>query len=75
MKAKMTASDYVIVIAMVVIMTVVFVTTLYPFLNALAISLNYADDTILGGITIYPVSYTHLQRSAGCCEASSWRKR
>lgn len=58
MKAKMTASDYVIVIAMVVIMTVVFVTTLYPFLNALAISLNYADDTILGGITIYPRKFT-----------------
>ena len=31
---------------------------LYPFLNSLAISLNYADDTILGGITIFPRKFT-----------------
>lgn len=37
-----------------VLMVTVFVTTLYPFLNSLAISLNNADNTILGGITIYP---------------------
>lgn len=54
MKSKKVFSDYVIIIAMVVIMVVVFVTTLYPFLNSLAISFNHADDTILGGITIYP---------------------
>ncbi len=54
MKEKKVVSDYVIIISMVVIMTVVFVTTLYPFLNSLAISLNHADDTILGGITIFP---------------------
>lgn len=58
MKAKMTPSDCVVVTLMVVIMTVVFAATLYPFLNALAISLNYADDTILGGITIYPRKFT-----------------
>ena len=60
MKVKMTVSDYVIVILMAVIMLVVFVATLYPFLNSLAISLNYADDTMLGGITIYPVSFLKL---------------
>lgn len=54
MKEKKVVSDYVIIISMVVIMVVVFVTTLYPFLNSLAISFNHADDTILGGITIYP---------------------
>ena len=32
--------------------------TLYPFLNSLAISLNKADDTALGGITIYPRKFT-----------------
>ena len=54
MKEKKVVSDYVIIISMVVIMVVVFVTTLYPFLNSLAISFNHADDTILGGITVYP---------------------
>lgn len=54
MKAKKDLSDYVVVILLVVIMTVVFITTLYPFLNSLAISLNTASDTMLGGITIYP---------------------
>lgn len=54
MKAKKDFSDYVVVILLVVIMTVVFITTLYPFLNSLAISLNTASDTMLGGITIYP---------------------
>ena len=58
MKVKMTVSDYVIVILMAVIMLVVFVATLYPFLNSLAISLNYADDTMLGDITIYPRKFT-----------------
>ena len=54
MKVKKVFSDYVIIVSMVVIMTVVFVATLYPFLNSLAISFNNADDTILGGITIFP---------------------
>lgn len=58
MKAKKVFSDYVIIVVMVVLMTVVFVTTLYPFLNSLAISLNYADDTIKGGITIFPRMFT-----------------
>lgn len=54
MKEKKVVSDYVIIVSMVVVMVVVFVTTLYPFLNSLAISFNHADDTILGGITIFP---------------------
>ncbi|MCH5353409.1 MAG: carbohydrate ABC transporter permease [Acutalibacter sp.] len=58
MKVKKVASDYVIIVAMVVIMTVVFVATLYPFLNVLAMSLNYASDTMRGGITVYPRQFT-----------------
>lgn len=58
MKVKKVASDYVIIVLMVVIMAVVFIATLYPFLNCLAISLNYADDTTLGGITIFPRKFT-----------------
>ena len=54
MKSKKVFSDYVIIIAMCVIMITVFVTTMYPFLNSLALSLNKADDTVLGGITVYP---------------------
>ena len=58
MKVKKVFSDYVIIVLMVVIMAFVFAVTLYPFLNVLAISLNYASDTIRGGITIYPRQFT-----------------
>lgn len=58
MKSKKVFSDYVIIIVMVVLMVFVFVTTLYPFLNSLAISLNAASDTTRGGITIYPRKFT-----------------
>lgn len=58
MKSKKVFSDYVIIIVMVVLMSLVFVATLYPFLNALAISLNDKNDTILGGITFYPRVFT-----------------
>ncbi len=54
MKSKKVVSDYVISIVIFIVMTVVFITTLYPFLNSLAISLNDADDTTRGGISIFP---------------------
>jgi putative aldouronate transport system permease protein len=41
-----------------VTMAVVLIVTLYPFLNSLAISLNYADDTSRGGVTFYPRVFT-----------------
>ena len=58
MKAKKVASDYILIILLVVVMVVVFIATLYPFLNSLAISLNQANDTTLGGITVYPRKFT-----------------
>ena len=58
MRTQKVFSDYVLNILMVVIMVVVFVATLYPFLNSLAISLNQANDTTLGGITIFPRKFT-----------------
>ncbi len=58
MKTKKVFSDYVISVTIFIVMTVVFVTTLYPFLNSLAISLNAASDTVRGGITIYPRQFT-----------------
>lgn len=48
-RAKRVASDYVIDIIMIVTIVLVLVLTLYPFLNALAISLNDSNDTTLGG--------------------------
>ncbi len=57
-RAKRVVSDYVIDIVTVVVIVLVFVLTLYPFLNSLAISLNDADNTTLGGITIYPRIFT-----------------
>lgn len=58
MKVKKVFSDYVIIVVMVVLMATVFIATLYPFLNSLAISLNDKNDTILGGITFYPRKFT-----------------
>ncbi|MCM2674183.1 carbohydrate ABC transporter permease [Alkalicoccobacillus plakortidis] len=39
-------------------LTIVFVVTLYPFLNVLAISLNDSTDTVRGGIHIWPRAFT-----------------
>ncbi|MFT2720470.1 carbohydrate ABC transporter permease [Deinococcus sp. A31D244] len=36
------------------LMVTVLIVTLYPFLNVLAIALNDSQDTVRGGITIYP---------------------
>ena len=58
MKAKKVASDYILIILLVVVMVSVFVATLYPFLNSLAVSLNQANDTTLGGITFFPRKFT-----------------
>ncbi|WP_078394377.1 carbohydrate ABC transporter permease [Shouchella patagoniensis] len=39
-------------------LTLVFIATLYPFLNVLAISLNDSTDTVRGGIYIWPREFT-----------------
>ena len=56
--AKKVVSDYVLDTIFTVVIILVLITTLYPFLNSLAISLNDADDTIKGGITFYPRVFT-----------------
>lgn len=56
--AKKVFSDYVLDTLFTVTIILVFVLTMYPFLNSLAISLNDADDTLRGGITIYPRIFT-----------------
>ena len=50
----MGTADYVIYLILIFIACV----TLYPFLNALAISLNDANDTVRGGITLFPRKFT-----------------
>ncbi|MFC4102715.1 carbohydrate ABC transporter permease [Paenibacillus xanthanilyticus] len=41
-----------------VLLAVITISTLYPFLNVLAISLNDSTDSVRGGITIYPRAFT-----------------
>jgi len=41
-------------------MILLCISTLYPFLNVIAISLNDSVDTIKGGITIFPREFTLL---------------
>lgn len=73
MKAKKVASDYILIILLVVVMVLVFVATLYPFLNSLAISLNQANDTTLGGITVYPRKFTLENYRNIMKNATIWR--
>ena len=73
MKAKKVASDYILIILLVVVMVSVFVATLYPFLNSLAVSLNQANDTTLGGITVYPRKFTLENYRNIMKNATIWR--
>ena len=54
MIGKRSLSDHIIDGFILLVMLIVIVAVMYPFLNALAISLNHADDTARGGITIFP---------------------
>lgn len=53
-KKKIATFDVVLIIVMIIIAII----TLYPFLNVLAISFNDANDTVKGGITIFPREFT-----------------
>lgn len=54
----LSKSDRVFDICNYVLLTIVFIITLYPFLNVLAISLNESTDTVRGGIYIWPRAFT-----------------
>ena len=54
MIGKRSLSDWALDIFIYVFMIIVLIMVLYPFLNSLAISLNHAEDTARGGITIWP---------------------
>ncbi|MGI6689417.1 MAG: carbohydrate ABC transporter permease [Christensenellales bacterium] len=58
MRSRMNIGDMLLMTAVWVTMVMVIVFTMYPFLNSLAISLNHADDTTRGGITIFPRVFT-----------------
>ncbi len=73
MKAKKVASDYILDILMVLVMVFVFAATLYPFLNSLAVSLNQANDTTLGGITIFPRKFTMKNYESIMKNPTIWR--
>lgn len=58
MKYKVTKGDVIFHIINTLIMLLVVVTTLYPFLNTLAVSFNSGTDSLRGGITIWPRVFT-----------------
>ena len=64
MKIKRSASDWVIDSVIVVILVIFTAAIVYPFVNALAISLNDATDTMRGGITVWPRIFTIESYSA-----------
>ena len=72
-RAKRVASDWAIDIVTYVVIILVFVLVLYPFLNSLAISLNDADDTLRGGLTIYPRNFTLKNYENIFKNATIWR--
>ena len=51
---KRSVVDWIIDISIILILIIFTVSILYPFVNALAISLNNAEDTSRGGITFFP---------------------
>ena len=56
---KRTLSDYLIDGFILLFMLVVIVAVLYPFLNALAISFNHAQDTARGGVGLWPRRFSY----------------
>jgi putative aldouronate transport system permease protein len=42
------------------VMTIIVVVTIYPFANILAVSLNDAKDTMMGGVSVWPRVFTLL---------------
>jgi len=54
MVGKRSVSDHILDGIIILIMLIIIASIMYPLLNALAISLNHADDTRLGGITLWP---------------------
>jgi putative aldouronate transport system permease protein len=58
MKYRTTKGDVVFNIINALIMLIVVFTTLYPFVNTIAVSFNNGQDSIKGGITVFPRVFT-----------------
>lgn len=58
MLIKQSVKDRVIDALIYISLLLLAAATLYPFLNSLAISLNDADNTALGGVTVFPRKFT-----------------
>ena len=58
MKSRMSTGDRVFVICNTIFMLFVIFIMLYPFLNTLAVSLNEANDSLRGGIYLWPRIFT-----------------
>lgn len=55
---KRTTSERIFNVFNIALLSLFAITTIYPFLNILAISFNEGQDAILGGITIFPRKFT-----------------
>ncbi|OAB45891.1 ABC transporter permease [Paenibacillus antarcticus] len=53
-----TKGDRIMVISIYAFLTIFAISTLYPFLNALAVSFNMGSDTANGGVTLWPRKFT-----------------
>lgn len=58
MKYKATKGDIIFYTINFIIMTIIVVTTLYPFVNTLAVSFDSGMDSVKGDITIFPRVFT-----------------
>jgi putative aldouronate transport system permease protein len=59
MAGKRSIGDKIVDWLVVAIMLFVVAAVMYPFLNALAISFNHAEDTLLGGVTLWPRRFAY----------------
>lgn len=57
-KYKRSFGDKAIDVGIIVIMIIILISTLYPFINVLAVSFNESMDTIKGGIYLWPRKWT-----------------
>ncbi|PLT47349.1 ABC transporter (permease) [Paenibacillus pasadenensis] len=58
MKIRMSSGDRVLTAFVYLFLALLALSTFYPFWNALVVSLNKGMDTALGGITVWPRSFT-----------------
>jgi putative aldouronate transport system permease protein len=58
MAKRRSIGDKIFDTANIILMLIILVAVLYPFFNSVAISLNDANDTTRGGLTIFPRVFT-----------------